>query len=111
MNCKIGHLAYTVPLYHIYETLDDIFRISKIHSRQLIIFWFWRFLQKKIKSSKSAEKILQDKYRRLTTLDTLKQSFVYLIRRPRYSRKRNFPKILQKKKEKKLWPWKSQNRH
>ena len=47
MNCKIGYLAYRVPLDHIYELFDDIFRISKIHSRQLIIFYFLVFCQKK----------------------------------------------------------------
>ena len=57
MNCKISYLAYRVPLDHIYETFDDIFRISKIHSRQLIIFYFSVFCQKK-KKLQSQQKII-----------------------------------------------------
>ena len=54
MTCKIGNVAYRVPSYHIYETIDNIFRISKIHSRQLIIFYFSVFCKKK-KIAKSAK--------------------------------------------------------
>ena len=57
MNCKISYSAYKVPLNHIYETFDDIFRISKIHSRQLIIFYFSVFYQKK-KKLRSQQKIV-----------------------------------------------------
>ena len=63
MNCKMAYIAHKVPLGMLYDSSDDIFLISKIHSRQLIILWFWRFLQKKIKSAKSAKKFLHDKYR------------------------------------------------
>ena len=35
------------PLVIFYETLDNISQISKIHSRQLIIFFFSVFCQKK----------------------------------------------------------------
>ena len=41
------YMAYKVPLAILYNTSADIFRISKIHSSELIILWFWRFLQKK----------------------------------------------------------------
>ena len=47
MNCKIAYITYRVPLGHVYESPADIFRISKIHSRQLIILWFSVFLPKK----------------------------------------------------------------
>ena len=57
MNCKISYSAYRVPLDHIYEPFDDIFRISKIHSRQLIIFYFSVFCQKK-KKLQSQQKII-----------------------------------------------------
>ena len=47
MNCKMAYMAYKVPLTMLYDSSDDIFLISKIHSSELIILWFWRFLQKK----------------------------------------------------------------
>ena len=47
MNCKMAYMAYKVPLAMLYDSPDDIFLISKIHSSELIILWFWRFLQKK----------------------------------------------------------------
>ena len=51
MNCKMAYIAHKVLLGMLYDSSDDISSISKIHSRQLIILWFWRFLQKKIKSA------------------------------------------------------------
>ena len=47
MNCKIAYTAHEVPLGMLYDSFDDIFPISKIHSSELIILWFWRFSQKK----------------------------------------------------------------
>ena len=41
-------MAYKVPLGMLYDSFDDIFLISKIHSSELIILWFWRFSRKKI---------------------------------------------------------------
>ena len=58
MNCKISYSTYKVPLDHIYESFDDIFRISKIHSRQLIIFYFSVFYQKK-KNCKVSKKLFK----------------------------------------------------
>ena len=45
------------------NTPDDISRISKIHSRQLIIFYFSRFLPKKIELQSQQKNYLHDKYR------------------------------------------------
>ena len=70
MNCKIGYSSYRVPLDHIYETLDDIFRISKIHSRQLIIFYFSVFYQKKKKLQSQRKNFLHDKYRLFEVLSS-----------------------------------------
>ena len=47
MNCKMAYMAYKVPLAMLYDSSDDIFLISKIHSSELIILWFWRFFTKK----------------------------------------------------------------
>ena len=91
MSCKIGYLAYRVPSYHIYDILDDIFRISKIHSRQLIIFYFSVFCQKK-KIVKSAKNYLHYKYRLFVILIVPKKLSVYLIRRLRYLTKSDIGK-------------------
>ena len=55
MNCKMAYIAYTVPLAMLYDKSDDIFLISKIHSRQLINFCFWHFSPKKKKFATSAK--------------------------------------------------------
>ena len=92
MNCKISYLAYRVPLDHIYEPFDDIFRISKIHSRQLIIFYFSVFCQKKKEIAKSAKNYLHHKYRLYAILIDPEELSVYLIRRLRYSTKSDIGK-------------------
>ena len=33
-------MTYDVPLAMLYDSSDDIFLISKIHSSELIILWF-----------------------------------------------------------------------
>ena len=43
----MAYIAYTVPLAMLYDTSDDIFLISKIHSSELINFRFWHFSPKK----------------------------------------------------------------
>ena len=40
MNCKIKYMVHEVPLALLYNSSDDIFLISKIHSSELIIFCF-----------------------------------------------------------------------
>ena len=52
----MAYMAHKVPLAMLYDSFDDIFLISKIHSSELIILWFWRFLQKK-KNLQSQQKI------------------------------------------------------
>ena len=57
------YIAHKVPLGMLYVSCDDIFLISKIHSRQLIIFMILTFFAKKKKNlQKSAKKFLHDKY-------------------------------------------------
>ena len=48
MNCKIAYIVYWLLLSQLYNSFDDIFTISKIHSRQLIILYFLVFCRKKI---------------------------------------------------------------
>ena len=55
MNCKMAYMAYKVLLAMLYDSFDDIFLISKIHSSELIILWFWRFFTKKKKFATSAK--------------------------------------------------------
>ena len=43
----MAYMAHKLPFGMLYDSSDDIFLISKIHSSELIILWFWRFSQKK----------------------------------------------------------------
>ena len=55
-------MARRVPLVILYNLSDDNFLISKIHSRQLIIFCFRRFSLNKI--------ILQSQQKKFYTINT-----------------------------------------
>ena len=57
MNCRMAYIAHKVPLGMLYDSSDDIFLISKIHSRQLIIFMILTFFTKKNKICKVSKKI------------------------------------------------------
>ena len=55
INYKMAYMAHKVPLGMFYDSSDDIFLISKIHSSELIISWFWRFSRKKINLQRQQE--------------------------------------------------------
>ena len=47
MSRKFANIVYWLLLSQLYNSFDKVFLISKIHSRQLIIFYFLVFCRKK----------------------------------------------------------------